>query len=287
MFLFIRGLTDMRGRCTFWANLRPLCPRLLRWWSLQLNLVSLAIPTYITGENTMHTVTAAHKRQDTSEDGFGTVEFIGITVVVAIIIAGIFAFPWAKELVPGTQASVCKVTTGNSAHHADGTCAKDNKTFVQASEAQPLPDDQPKPDAAGTKDRQEIIERANSWVERGVPYSMEAYTNDPNGKQYRTDCSGFVSMAWGLDNSYSTVTLPQVAHPIPKDELQPGDILLKGGPGSEGANGHVVIFNGWTDDSHTSYYALEEAGGVGATARTISYPYDGDGSYVPFRKNGL
>lgn len=235
----------------------------------------------------MQTVTTAHKRQDPSEDGFGTVEFIGITVVVAIIIAGIFAFPWAKELVPGTQASVCKVTTGNSAHHPDGTCVKDNKTFVQASEAQPIPDDQPQPDAAGTKDRQEIIKRANTWVERGVPYSQSAYTNDPNGKQYRTDCSGFVSMAWGLDQSLTTVTLPTVAHPISKDELQPGDILLKGGPGSGGNNGHVVIFNGWTDETHTAYYGLEEAGGVGATARVISYPYDGDGSYVPYRKNGL
>ena len=235
----------------------------------------------------MQTVTTAYKRPNSGEDGIGTIEYIGVAVIIAVIIAGIMAFPYAKHLVPGTQASVCTVTTGNSGHSSDGTCDDDNRTFVNASDAQPIPEDTSGPDEAESPDRQEIIRRAKSWVERGVPYSMEAYTNDPNGKQYRTDCSGFVSMAWGLDNSYSTVTLPQVAHPIPKDELQPGDILLKGGPGSEGANGHVVIFNGWTDDSHTSYYALEEAGGVGATARTISYPYGGDGSYVPFRKNGL
>ena len=235
----------------------------------------------------MQTDTAACKHTSASENGIGTIEYIGVAVIVAIVIAGILAFPYAKHLVPGTQASVCTVTTGNPGHGEDGTCDDDNRKFIKASDAEPIPEDTSGPDEAESPDRQEVIRRAKTWVERGVPYSMEAYTNGPDGKPYRTDCSGFVSMAWGLDNSYSTVTLPQVAHPIPKEELQPGDILLKGGPGSGGANGHVVIFNGWADESHTSYYALEEAGGVGATARVISYPYDGDGAYVPYRKNGM
>lgn len=221
------------------------------------------------------------------ESGVSTIEYLGIAVLTAVLIGVIMAVPYAKHLVPGTQASVCTVTTGSSGHRSDGSCIKDNKTFVQANEVAPDPVDTSAPNEEGEKDREEIIRRAQSWVERGVPYSMEAYTTDPNGKMYRTDCSGFVSMAWGLDTSLSTVTLPTVAHPIPKDELQPGDILLKGGPGSEGANGHVVIFNGWTDETHTSYYALEQAGGTGAIARTVSYPYDGDNSYVPYRKNGL
>ena len=287
MFLFVRGLIGMRNLGTLWANLRPLCPRLLSWWSLPLNVVSLAIPTYTTGENTMQTVTTAHKRQDAGEDGIGTIEYIGVAVIIAVIIAGIMAFPYAKHLVPGTQASVCTVTTGNSGHSSDGTCDDDNRTFVNASDAQPIPEDTSGPDEAESPDRQEIIRRAKTWVEQGVPYSQSGYHPDENGKPYRTDCSGFVSMAWGEDQSYSTVTLPTVSHPIPKEDLQPGDILLKGGPGTAGDNGHVIIFNGWTDDSHTSYYGIEEAGGVGATARVVSYPYDGDRSSAPYRKNGL
>lgn len=221
------------------------------------------------------------------ESGAMSIEYLGIAVLTAVLIGGIMAFPYAKHLVPGTQASVCTVTTGDSRHDKEGECKKDNKTFIQKSQAQPIPDNAPGPDAAGTKDRQEIIKRGNYWVERGVPYSQSAYTNDPNGKQYRTDCSGFVSMAWGMDQSYSTVTLPNVAHPISKEELQPGDILLKGGPGTAGDAGHVVIFNGWTDDSHTSYHVLEQAGGQGAISRTVAYPYGGDSSYVPYRKNGM
>lgn len=135
--------------------------------------------------------------------------------------------------------------------------------------------------------RDAIIDRARTWVDQGVPYDMAAYHPDPEGKNYRTDCSGFVSMAWGLDDSLSTVTLPDVSHEISKDELKPGDILLKGGPGTEGANGHVVIFNGWADDDKTAYHALEENGSLGSVAHEVSYPYDQDDSFVPYRLNGL
>ncbi|WP_152348983.1 NlpC/P60 family protein [Brevibacterium sp. CFH 10365] len=135
--------------------------------------------------------------------------------------------------------------------------------------------------------RAAIIDRAQRWVDQGVPYDMGAYHPDPEGKNYRTDCSGFVSMAWGLDDSLSTVTLPDVSHEISKDELKPGDILIKGGPGTEGANGHVVIFNGWADDDKTAYHALEENGSLGSVAHEVSYPYDQDDSFVPYRLNGL
>ncbi|AZU02151.1 cell wall-associated hydrolase [Brevibacterium linens] len=135
--------------------------------------------------------------------------------------------------------------------------------------------------------RAAIINRAQTWVDQGVPYDMGAYHPEPEGKNYRTDCSGFVSMAWGLDDSLSTVTLPDVSHEISKDELQPGAILLKGGPGTEGANGHVVIFNGWANDDKTAYHALEENGSLGSVAHDVSYPYDQDDSFVPYRLNGL
>ncbi|MFB9774999.1 cell wall-associated hydrolase [Brevibacterium otitidis] len=142
-------------------------------------------------------------------------------------------------------------------------------------------------ETANADRRAEIIDRAQFWVNEGVPYSMEATYPDVNGKHYRTDCSGFVSMAWGLDDSLSTVTLPDVAHEIPMEDLQPGDVLMRGGPGTEGANGHVAIFNGWANEEHTAYHALEQAGGSGAVARDIGYPYDGLDGFVPYRLNGL
>ncbi|MGC2938826.1 MULTISPECIES: NlpC/P60 family protein [unclassified Brevibacterium] len=135
--------------------------------------------------------------------------------------------------------------------------------------------------------RDEIISRAQTWVDQGVPYNWDATHPDPQGKQYRMDCSGFVSMAWGLDDSLNTVTLPDVSHKIDKDELKPGDVLMKGGPGTEGANGHVVIFNGWANDDKTAYHALEENGSLGSVAHEVSYPYDQDDSFVPYRLNGL
>lgn len=110
----------------------------------------------------------------------------------------------------------------------------------------------------GPVTRQEILDRARHWSNQGVPYSMQAYTNDANGKSYRTDCSGLVSMALHLPNSESTVTLPGAVHPINKDDLKPGDIVGNLGPGTAGAGGHVMIFNGWVDESRTQFRTIEE-----------------------------
>jgi peptidoglycan hydrolase-like protein with peptidoglycan-binding domain len=151
----------------------------------------------------------------------------------------------------------------------------------------------PKPPAGGssvggTISRTEVLARAKYWTDRRVPYSMYRYTGDPQGRQYRTDCSGFVSMAWHLSSSLSTVTLPNVSHRITKGELRAGDILLKGGPGSAGASGHVVLFRGWANSAHTSYYASEESGSHGAIARTVPYPYfSGYGTFLPYRYNKI
>ncbi|MCT1922266.1 cell wall-associated hydrolase [Brevibacterium luteolum] len=150
------------------------------------------------------------------------------------------------------------------------------------------------PDTAATQEqtvendrRAEIINRAQFWVDQGVPYSMSAYYPDIDGKNYRTDCSGFVSMAWGLDDSLSTVTLVDVAHPIAKEDLQPGDVLMRGGPGTGGAAGHVAIFNGWANAERTAYHGLEQAGDAGAVTREIGYPYNGLEGFEAYRLNGL
>ncbi|MEV6408975.1 hypothetical protein AB0M58_39615 [Streptomyces bobili] len=137
--------------------------------------------------------------------------------------------------------------------------------------------------AAGTEiTRSEVIQRAASWVGIGLDYSW-----DNTYQGYRTDCSGYASMAWrlatpGLD---TTSFVPRgVASWISKDELKPGDALLND---AGGANGHIALFAGWTDSSHTSYDAYEFTGS-GVHHRTIPYPYfSGYGTFKPVRNNSV
>lgn len=93
--------------------------------------------------------------------------------------------------------------------------------------------------------RKQIIARAKSWVAKRVPYSQSRYY-----RGYRQDCSGFVSMAWGLKRSYTTRTISKRAKRIPLTSLQPGDAVL--------VRGHVSLFGGWKNKSKRRYYALEQ-----------------------------
>lgn len=93
--------------------------------------------------------------------------------------------------------------------------------------------------------RDKIIERANSWVKKKVRYSQRSYY-----KGYRRDCSGFVSMAWKLNRSYTTRTISSRAKRIPVKALKPGDAVL--------TRGHVTIFGGWKSKKKRTYYALEQ-----------------------------
>ena len=144
--------------------------------------------------------------------------------------------------------------------------------------------------------RKQVINRAMVWVNNKRPYSMEKADVGPENDPkilWRTDCSGFVSMALNLrfdDNptGLTTSTLHPdggygVSRAISKDELKPGDFLDMLGRDSPSGIGHVVLFNGWADEARTSYHVLEQAAGSGGTtARVVKYPYD-SGLYKPFR----
>lgn len=127
----------------------------------------------------------------------------------------------------------------------------------------------------GYFNRATVIKRAQTWTRTGVPYSQTGWL-----RSYRTDCSGFVSMAWGLDRSYVTWSLPEIARPIAKQDLQPGDIILN-------TSRHVVLFGGWANGAHTAYRVYEEVGGPWhrAITRVVSYPYDSPtaSDYKPYR----
>ncbi|MEU3985880.1 peptidoglycan-binding protein [Streptomyces sp. NPDC026672] len=134
-----------------------------------------------------------------------------------------------------------------------------------------------------TATRTEIINRAKAWITAQVPYSMSAYWSDG----YRQDCSGFVSMAWGLPGNEWTGSLAQFGVKITKAELQPGDILLFHNPANPSNGSHVVIFGGWTDYTHTYYTAYEQ---TPPHTRKQSTPYaywSHSDKYVPYRYKGV
>ncbi|MFE1316612.1 peptidoglycan-binding protein [Kitasatospora phosalacinea] len=131
--------------------------------------------------------------------------------------------------------------------------------------------------------RAEILRRAQTWVDQKVPYSMAKYWTDG----YRQDCSGFVSMAWGLGSSQTTWTLPNFADRITKDELQPGDALVYNNPKDPEGGSHTVLFGGWVDAARTKYTALEQTR-PGTTKRSTPYAYWSNASgYLPYRYKGL
>jgi hypothetical protein len=153
----------------------------------------------------------------------------------------------------------------------------------------------------GTIARSEVLSRAMSWVgNSAIHYSQDqanAYP-DVDGRRYRPDCSGFVSMAWHLDRragstwDHSTETLPEVAHQIAKDELLPGDIMLRRG----GDNAHVTLFNGWRDAARSTYNVLEQgAAQVAESEPGVNYPHAAvyrwstayDSGFRPWRYNKI
>ncbi|MFD5336078.1 peptidoglycan-binding protein [Streptomyces hawaiiensis] len=174
------------------------------------------------------------------------------------------------------------------APHRPGVSAGDEPDTPQGATA-PLhgpggrpakPSVAPKPTAIT---RSEIINRAKTWVAAKVPYSMSAYWSDG----YRQDCSGYVSMAWQLPGNEWTGSLAQYAEKIPKEELQPGDILLFHNASDPEKGSHVTIFGGWTDDAHTHYTAYEQ---TRPHTRRQSTPYaywSDSGRYVPYRYKGV
>src|SRR4051794_20978882 len=117
--------------------------------------------------------------------------------------------------------------------------------------------------------RDQIIERAKSWLADEVAYSQTEMHENRYGR-YRMDCSGFVSMAWSLpgypmlrDGGLNTFGLASVSYPVSHKSLLPGDVLLR----SDGTNmtRHVVIFDHWA--SRDSYWGYEQAGDTGAVYR--------------------
>jgi hypothetical protein len=124
--------------------------------------------------------------------------------------------------------------------------------------------------------RADMIAKAKVWVANKVPYNQGG---DYEG--YREDCSGYVSMAWGLEKpGRTTETLPGVSKQITKAELLEGDVLLC-------TSEHVVLFGGWANAEKSQYVSYEETRpGEGTVSRVTPYPYwYNTACFIPHRYN--
>jgi hypothetical protein len=119
--------------------------------------------------------------------------------------------------------------------------------------------------------RSETLTRAQDWVNKGVIYSQSRYTGDSAGRNYRTDCSGYVSLAWHLGTSLNTTgfsayggkTVLGSIH-----DLKPGDAILK--------SGHIELFAMWKDPNNHA---------DGAYVYSLNGPTDGDWAKGPIRNS--
>jgi len=139
-----------------------------------------------------------------------------------------------------------------------GTPVTSSSQTLAAVATTPKPCDDNGADKALT--RAEVLTRAQSWLSVVVPYSQERCYRNQYG-DYRTDCSGFVSMAWGLGGSGSdfwTGNLLNRSYVIPRSDLRPGDALLRytGDPDEN----HVALFVRWLDAAHTRPNVYEQTG---------------------------
>ncbi|MGK5731845.1 hypothetical protein ACSNOG_20110, partial [Streptomyces sp. URMC 124] len=145
------------------------------------------------------------------------------------------------------------------------------------------------PVAAASKEapritRSETIKRAQSWVGKGIVYSGSG-----SYKGHRTDCSGYVSMAWHLSTDMTTDTYGPngVTEKIKKSDLKAGDALLN--PKS-GRYGHVVLFEKWANADHTKYVGYELSGSGNVQHHELPYPYwpgRDTGSYYPVHNKSV
>src|SRR5215831_6208599 len=107
-----------------------------------------------------------------------------------------------------------------------------------------------------------FFERVFPWVNERLPYANQP-EDGSNG--YRADCSGLVSRAWNLPpqglTTYEFATgvwAKNLSHPLGGfGDLVIGDAVSFGGvPANK--SGHIMLFAGWLDVTHTTFCVVEE-----------------------------
>jgi len=154
-----------------------------------------------------------------------------LAILASLAVAAVFATGCA------TEASADEVTSDDVSQTEDELSAYSDCTLSRSQILRSV-----------SGGRKRAIERGFRWLDAGVPYSQSR-----SYEGYRTDCSGFVSMCWELEESYGTSTFyagdgdSNVLSSY--DDLLPGDALVK--------DGHMVLFLGWKDSA--SACVLEQA----------------------------
>jgi hypothetical protein len=123
--------------------------------------------------------------------------------------------------------------------------------------------------------RDQIMSRAQVWVDQKVPYS-QSQTKDG----YRQDCSGYVSYAWASSTSgggHVTSNMQEICTKISKSDMKKGDAILL-------PSTHVILFGGWIDSDAFYEYAEHQSGDV-CRKSTGSYNYFATNGYFPCRYN--
>jgi uncharacterized membrane protein YgcG len=101
---------------------------------------------------------------------------------------------------------------------------------------------------------------SSCWAWEGSSHRCER-TSNAAWNAYRSDCSGFVTFAWGLpavgDGGYVTGEFApygtSFSHTIPGSDLQPGDALNKT------PDDHIILFKEWVSVGHSAVF-MEEPG---------------------------
>jgi peptidoglycan hydrolase-like protein with peptidoglycan-binding domain len=92
----------------------------------------------------------------------------------------------------------------------------------------------------------ETTSRAQFWVDGKFTYSQSHKAPDPNGKLFRTDCSGLACMVYDLDTTnYYTgnfLSVPGIIVLGSLSDLTAGDLILR--------EGHMELFVRWQDASN-------------------------------------
>jgi Ricin-type beta-trefoil lectin domain len=120
---------------------------------------------------------------------------------------------------------------------------------------------------------------SNYWVSR-TDYWGDGNGDNP-GPGWREDCSGFVSHAWGYDDSdggFTTYDVMDFATDISWSALEPGDALLLNGVTIGGVTyNHIGLFMGWDNSAHTEYSVMDETDSSTGTVYQQDIPLGSDG----------
>ena len=194
---------------------------------------------------------------------------------------------------PGKPTPTATATRSHSAAPSTSQPASPSRSATTSTPAGSTPStgssgtEQTQPPVVGQEPygpitRAQIMQRALAWVEQKVPYSQTSWWVDYEGS-YRQDCSGYVSMAWGLDQAidFWTGNLDTVSYQVPAAQLLPGDILL--------STTHTVLFAGWADSAHTMFDFYEEShpGTVAHYVTGASLAAYLNAGFIPYRYDGV